>query len=86
MPYEINVTSEGLFRIVCDESGHGLFVGDKPLWEMVGGSCDTPPEAMISTRLSSEARYLPIAAPNWRERRNEGRGAAAQLTNIGSVG
>ena len=41
MPYEINVTGEGLFRIVCDESGHGLFVGDKPLWEMVGGSCDT---------------------------------------------
>ncbi|MFM7077972.1 MAG: hypothetical protein ACKO3G_18165 [Planctomycetaceae bacterium] len=41
MPHEITVTTDGLFRIVCDDRGYGLFVGGKPLWEMVGGASDT---------------------------------------------
>ena len=41
MTYELTVETDGLFRIACDRHEHGLYVGDKPIWEMVGGPWDT---------------------------------------------
>lgn len=41
MSYEMTVATDGLFRIACDKHEHGLYVGQKPIWKMVGGACDT---------------------------------------------
>jgi hypothetical protein len=41
MAEEITVGSDGLFQIEQGERGYGLYVGGKPLYEMVGGECDT---------------------------------------------
>jgi len=41
MPYEMTVATDGLFRIACDKHGPGIYVGQKPIWEMIGGTCDT---------------------------------------------
>ena len=38
---EITVGGEGLFQIEQGEHGYGVYVGGKPLYEKVGGECDT---------------------------------------------